>query len=284
MGIYKILNNVTGKFYIGSTVDFEKRFYEHTWDLNKNTHHSKHLQRAWSKYGQDNFSFLVIEIVDTEDSLKTREQWHIDLLKPYKRNIGYNVSCDASAPMRGRRHTLEMRRHFSLTRSGINHPWYGKKHSEESKKKMSAIQGDGRNAGCNNSFYGRSHTDETKRKISQANKGRERSEQLKQHYSKLFKGPGNPFYGERHNERSLQKMSENRRGKCKGSESPLAKAIVQLGKNGQYIRTYDTVTEAAEKAKAQRSHIALVCRGKRKHAGGFKWIYYEDYIKLHKTS
>ena len=56
-GIYLIENKVINKNYIGSAVNFDKRFYEHKWALKKNSHCNIHLQRSWNKYGKKSFVF-----------------------------------------------------------------------------------------------------------------------------------------------------------------------------------------------------------------------------------
>ena len=54
-GIYKITNIIKGNFYIGSSINVEKRMYEHKRMLRKNKHTNIHLQRSWNKYGEKDF-------------------------------------------------------------------------------------------------------------------------------------------------------------------------------------------------------------------------------------
>ena len=42
-----------GKFYIGSTKNFDKRKKRHLKDLKNNLHHCMHLQKSYNKYGED---------------------------------------------------------------------------------------------------------------------------------------------------------------------------------------------------------------------------------------
>ena len=60
-GVYMIKNKINGKFYIGSSVDITYRWARHKRQLRNGNHHSIHLQRAWDKYGEENFEFKVIE-------------------------------------------------------------------------------------------------------------------------------------------------------------------------------------------------------------------------------
>lgn len=92
MGIYKIINIINNKIYIGSSNNIYIRWKEHINELNNKNHHSIHLQRAWNKYKQENFNFIIIEKLNNEDLQFEREQYWLDKYEPYKRNIGYNIS------------------------------------------------------------------------------------------------------------------------------------------------------------------------------------------------
>ena len=286
--IYQIKNKVNGKIYIGSTANIKRRWADHIYLLDRNIHHSLKLQRAWNKYGKDSFEFSILEEFesDNEGDKYVREQYYLDLYKSYNRDIGFNISKNALAPMDGRHHSEETKRKFSETRKGKNHPWYGKHHTEETRKKISESN-KGIQAGEKNPFYGRHHSEETKNKISEANKGRHLTDEQKQHLSEVFSGSNNPFYGKKHSEEDLEKMSKNRKGKCCGKDNSNSREIVKLDDNFNCLEIYTTVTEAAKNNNVQRSHIALVCRGERKHTGGFKWMYkedYENYIKNIKSA
>src|SRR3989304_1436717 len=60
-GIYKIINKTNGKYYVGSSNDIIGRWFTHKSQLNRNNHCNPHLQRAWNKYGKDNFEFIIVE-------------------------------------------------------------------------------------------------------------------------------------------------------------------------------------------------------------------------------
>ena len=74
MGVYKILNTVDNKFYIGSSINIQKRFKGHTSALNKGIHNNQYLQRAWNKYGESSFAFIVLEEVFDIGNLRDREK------------------------------------------------------------------------------------------------------------------------------------------------------------------------------------------------------------------
>ena len=81
-GIYQITNVFNGKKYVGSTVDFERRWKRHLDNLRKGRHHNSRLQRAYNKYGEGVFEFSVLEYVGTNRNLLEREQFYINLLHP----------------------------------------------------------------------------------------------------------------------------------------------------------------------------------------------------------
>jgi len=89
IGIYEIKNKVTGKCYVGSSKQIEKRWQQHLLALRKGTHHSILLQRAWNKYGEECFAFEVREECQEGDLLE-KEQQYLNNKPEY--NIGTQAS------------------------------------------------------------------------------------------------------------------------------------------------------------------------------------------------
>ena len=94
--IYKITNDKTDKFYIGSTLNPEMREERHFDDLKANRHHSIYLQRAYNKYGRENFHFTIVKEREfsSEEELRLLEERYINFCW----NTGklYNVSKKGS--------------------------------------------------------------------------------------------------------------------------------------------------------------------------------------------
>lgn len=88
-GIYMIMNLVNGKFYIGSSYNINNRWNNHKACLRTNNHPSKYLQRAYNKYGEENFIFEILENC-LEEKLLEREQIWLDFHHVYNKDIGYN--------------------------------------------------------------------------------------------------------------------------------------------------------------------------------------------------
>lgn len=114
-GIYEIVNTVNGRRYIGSAVDFKRRWKTHKRLLAKGKHHSIHLQRAWDEDGVANFKFAPLMTEPYFGDLIWWEQRFLDALRPE-----YNISLAASAPMKGRKHSPKAK--DKMSRSGKGKP------------------------------------------------------------------------------------------------------------------------------------------------------------------
>src|SRR5699024_6185540 len=91
MGIYMIKNEKTGRVYIGSSADIDKRFEYHINDLQRGNHGNYELQNDWShSTGKNIFTFKELEILKDERKLLEREYYYI---KKYKEIASvYNVA------------------------------------------------------------------------------------------------------------------------------------------------------------------------------------------------
>lgn len=50
-------------------------------------------------------------------------------------------------------------------------------------------------------------------------------------------------------------------------------SVLQYDLNGNFIKEFYSVSQAMRETGVDNSHISAVCRGKRKTAGCFKWVY-----------
>ena len=80
-GIYKIINTITGDFYIGSSKDVKERWRYHKKPSSWNRYSNNQMYLDMQKYGVEKFDFQVIAEVEA-GSLKEKEQYFIELLKP----------------------------------------------------------------------------------------------------------------------------------------------------------------------------------------------------------
>lgn len=58
-----------------------------------------------------------------------------------------------------------------------------------------------------------------------------------------------------------------------GKEAIRSKAVNQYSKTGDFIKKWDCIIDVEKALGICHSHISAVCRGKRKHAGGYKFQY-----------
>jgi group I intron endonuclease len=143
-GIYQIKNLVNGKVYIGSSVNIKARWNTHKSSLRKNLHHSPALQRAWNKYGPDAFEFSILEIVEDQSKIFERETHYVAKFNSANGRDGYNTLVVGGSAA-GYRHSDEAREKMSQAQKSIPYEkrleycvsFKGKKHTEETKLKMS---------------------------------------------------------------------------------------------------------------------------------------------------
>lgn len=167
-GIYKILNKINGKLYIGSAVNLSLRWSQHKYNLIKNKHVNPHLQRSWNKHGENNFVFLIIEEI-TKENLVQREQYWIDFFNSSNDKTGYNIRLNATSNV-GLKWTEHHKKKISESKKGRKQSVEeiairvaantGKKRTQEFKEKMSLLH------------KGRVLSEEHKKKMSDAKKGK----------------------------------------------------------------------------------------------------------------
>ena len=144
-GIYRI-HFGGGRSYIGRTCNLVKRKKQHLNSLRRGTHPNPHLQNAFRKYGEEVLEFKVVLFCRKEECLK----WEKFFLDSFSESWGalYNISRSEGHP--------------SLV--GEDNPMYGKKRSEETKRKISEKM-----SGSNHHMKGKRHTEEARAKMRKAN-------------------------------------------------------------------------------------------------------------------
>lgn len=169
--IYKIINVVNNKFYVGSAVNYEKRKARHLWRLRRGDHANKHLQAAWDKHGENAFVFAVVEEVpEGVDLLVAENVW---LRSHVGQDYCYNIATDATAPTRGWR--------------GQKNPMWGKtfSHTEDAKARIGAAS------------KTRVQSEEEKAKRRASMKGHILSADTREKISAALSGEGNFWYGKK---------------------------------------------------------------------------------------
>lgn len=179
-GVYKIQSIIhPERCYIGSTLNFKKRWRKHLLDLQKNIHNPK-LQNHFNKYGVSDLVFIIVEPCLSE-FLVLREQYYIDLYKPW-----FNIRKVAESNL-GIHPSEESRKRMSAAHIGLNIWLKGKKLSKQHCDRLSK------------SHMGRMPT----------NKGVKVSELTLKKMSESKMGEKNSFYNKRHSADSKKKQSES---------------------------------------------------------------------------
>lgn len=199
-GIYAIRRDQ--RLYVGSAVNIRSRWSDHFSKLQSGKHENSYLQRAWDKYGEEAFEFIIIEECPVEQLL-VREQHYIDL-HPVRYNLcpaagsplGYKHTPEAKAKIsaagKGRKHTPETRAKISASNMGrvispesrkrISASLTGHKAAPEAREKIStSLIGNQRAAG-------HVHTAEAREKMSAAGKGRKNTPEHNANISAASKG------------------------------------------------------------------------------------------------
>lgn len=136
-GIYGIRNKVNNNLYIGKTGNnFGDRRDCHIAALRGGYGVNAHLQRAWNKYGEENFEFEVLQECNKKDDLNALEQEYIRMCKAL--GCCYNIADGGEGGgMLGAHLSADAKRKIGeKNRANM----LGRKASEETRAKMSASQ------------------------------------------------------------------------------------------------------------------------------------------------
>ncbi len=89
--IYRIINNINGKSYIGKTeITPEIRFKRHKSESKKEKKKDRPLYRAFRKYGIENFSLETLEECNEGQELCNKEIYYIEKYDTFRN--GYNCT------------------------------------------------------------------------------------------------------------------------------------------------------------------------------------------------
>ena len=171
--VYCLTNTVNGKQYIGQTTRTVKvRVIEHK-------RSSSPIGNAIKKYGEEKFSIETLVVCDDEE-LDANELQLISSLKTYK-PYGYNLELGGNT---NKYISEETRQKMSIAAK---------------KRGMAHLQGI-------YGFQGKKHSEETKKKMSASMCGKKRTKQACENISKSKTGVKHPNYGKKLSEETRNKM------------------------------------------------------------------------------
>lgn len=175
IGVYLIEDTLTGKQYVGSSVNMHARWRRHLSDLKWGRHPNPKLQAAWQKHGPTVFSFRVLEELQDPLQLIAREDAYILALQPWYNCLlasqgGRHKPTGSfrqrlSASLRGRTFTLEHRLRIGAANRG-------RTYTAETRAKIACASA------------ARRHSDTTKAKLAQARLGHVHSAEVRERIRK----------------------------------------------------------------------------------------------------
>lgn len=278
--IYCAKNKVNGKVYVGQTTKtLAYRKGAHIRALRRARLQCRKFYLALKKYGIESFEWFVLAECNSQSELDSFEIKFICILRATENEYGYNIAKGGKA---GSRMSNETKRLLSESRKGEKSVWYGKKHTEETKRKISLAQ---------KGKVGKPHTEESKAKLRQKMLGNSISAEAR---AKIVAKKT----GFRHTEESKLKMSL---GKKKNYENPtyqqkmnnlaisrgqnieickkiaLAKGAKSFAayKDGVLVKEFYSIHSAARELNMSCAGIRKVLQGKRESCKGYVFKYIE---------
>jgi group I intron endonuclease len=231
IGIYGIHCKSNDKWYIGESININQRMMQHKANLRSNYHDNNYLQSAWNKYGEEEFEFIILEAHDIADKtyLFERESYWMGRCGYPSPNSCFNLKeAGIYSP-----YPIKLKQKISESLKGKKSNTLGKKHSEESKRKMSEAK------------KGTKLSDETKHKISNIKRGQPVSPECREKISNTLKG--HSVCNE-----TRQKLSKSHKGKKHTEETKLKMSNAQK----IYWANNDDARKKSQKIKAQMETLS----------------------------
>jgi group I intron endonuclease len=260
IGVYRISNILSGRYYIGYSTNINKRFTVHRSKLKQNCHDNIFLQRAYNVDGEDKFVYDIIHICDTEKEAKEIELKYLTDLSI--RHVIYNLNYNNSGGdlMTNHPDKEKIREQIiSSYKETLN------KMSLEDRKEKYGRPGE------KNGMYGNTHSVEIRQKISQTHKGNTYCKGKKasiktrlkmSENAKLKIGEKNPFFGKHHTEETIQKIKDKSKGR-------LPPNTIKISIDGNI---YISITEAARQLSKPPPTILWRLKSKNPKFDNYKYV------------
>ena len=280
--IYITTNMINGKIYIGQR-KFTPRWKTY---LGSGTVFIKALK----KYNRENFNRNIVAVAYNNEELNLVEVDYIKFYKAVESDGYYNIADGGRSGNKYAGKTKEemkiIKQKMSDMRKGNKNNFYGKHHSAESKQQMSIAK------------IGKKYSNEINMK--KGNKGKQNGMYGKGY---LLKGENNRMYGKHHTEETKMKMRKPKSEEAKRhiSEASIGKILSEETKKKISINSinaksticitthqvFNSTKKGSEFYNCDSSGVTKCCKNKLKSCGKLKdgtplkWMYYEDYLKLH---
>ena len=261
--IYMVVNLINNKRYVGQTTN--SFHYRYQGNFPKNCSNN-HIKNAINKYGWSNFEVIEeLDVAYSKKELDEKECYYIEKYQTTDSRYGYNKKT-----------------------GGANG-----KMCDETRRKLSESH-KGRFKGEDNPFYGRKHTEETRMKISKAQLGKKgakngRSKEviclntMKRYESANIASAEMGLSHSSVTDVCSGKMSQTGGYSFMFYEDYLRRGvwvkpkIKNTGRKKVYCKELDAIFESATQCATtlnlDRSAISKVCKGERKSVGGYTFKY-----------
>ena len=264
--IYRILNKLTKKCYIGETKckDVIWRWNQHKQkiEINKGC---PALRDAVKKYGIDNFEFSVLIICFDDERFK----YEIEYIKKYNSVVpnGYNLTNGGEGGgFQGKTHTEEVKNDIKnkLKQKYIDNPELKKQMSERNKIVMSTPE----------------VREKIKNGILNSEKWKKVVENMRNGNHKNSGGATNS----KHSEEAKNKISESFKKYHANNlkifeninvqrDNKLGTKIKQYDMDNNLLNEYISISEASRKTSVPKSSLLVHLKDNTKTGGGFIWKY-----------
>lgn len=233
--VYSLRNTLNGKYYIGETMNLKRRMEEYFHSSNR-VKVDRIIHKAIEKYGLENFLFeyYYLPSFKKEDLLQLEEE----MIRRYGSLTpnGYNV-CKRGNDCVGIKFTKETRKKMSKSKSREVHQYAPL--SGEYIKTFDSVDNAAKEVGGNPP------------NISLVAGGKRKSA-----HGYIW---------------SFVKLEKVKPLKRIGVTNP--KPIHQYSLEGDYIRTFESVSEAATSVGGKASNLCVICNGKHVSSHGYIWSY-----------
>ncbi|WP_349400393.1 NUMOD3 domain-containing DNA-binding protein [Clostridium perfringens] len=254
--IYKIINKINGKVYIGQTtksfnerypmsgVGIERVYKYHDYHRRLNCYYNQHLHSAIKKYGFDSFDVIEeFDIAYSKESLDYLEDYYIRIYKSNINKFGYN---NKEGGANGKLSEESIEKMIRTKKKAIS-----KLTKEQRWNRFARV-------GKDNPNFGKKRSEITRKKISEGNKGKIISKEQK------------------------KQISDTLKGKYTRGKSPNARKVICI----TTYKVFNCIKDGADYYGCERRNISYCCNGKLQSCGKHPltkeklvWKYYDEYLK-----
>lgn len=260
--VYVHINKANGKMYIGQTVYGDNPNKRWHYGLGYAT--QKYFYRAIQKYGWDGFVHEIIASNLTKEEADNFEILLIKELKTYDKRFGYNVTLGGGGNLGFKPTEESIEKQKRSMRKYFDNPEYIQKMRDVAPKRpIYQFTLDG----ILIQYY--ESAMEAERQTGISNR-----EIFKSVYGQLPSVKGYIFLFEEDIDSIEQRVE-----RYVLSKKPRHENIVQLSLDGNYIKQWNGSADAGRTLGINYKNINAVCHGKKKTAGGYKWMFISDYEK-----